>query len=338
MTGLANSKNIIIDSRDLVLDFVKGILVVVMVIYHVMNIFSSASHEAFGYIRFVSGSFLFISGYIIALFYEPKYNMNKVAVTKRLVLRGFKLLLLFTALNMAINLTGVGNPNKAQLGVLHYFGNFIQVYGLGKSGVASFQILLPIAYLLTLAPLLLLLRRIKFILASVSLVAAFCLSYFEVDSVNVSLGIIGVIGLYTGMLTSQYQASYAIKSKPVILAGLVLSFFMMGYLDRNILTYALGVMVVIKLFYDLGMGINLNATINRMAVVFGQYSLLCYIAQIVLLQFLSLILYRPKWPLGIEVALLTLATCAILLVLCFLVAFLRTRNRLVDKSYKLIFA
>ena len=337
MTGLAISNNIT-DSRNLALDFVKGILVVFMVIYHVMNIFSSAGPEAFGYIRFVSGSFLFISGYVIALFYEPKFTANKVAVAKRLALRGFKLLLLFTALNMAINLTGVGNPNKSQLGVVHYFDNFSQIYGLGKPGAASFQILLPIAYLLVLSPLFLLLSRIKAILTVACLIAAFCLSYFEVDSVNVGLGIIGVIGLYAGLLTSQYQALYALKRKPIIVAGLALSFFMMGYLDRNLLTYTLGVMVVIKLFYDLGMGLDLSATLNRMAIMFGQYSLLCYIAQIVLLQCLSLLLSRPKWPLGFEVVLLSLITCAILLALCFVIANLRARHRLVDKSYKFIFA
>ena len=338
MTGLAASISNVTDSRDLALDFVKGILVIFMVIYHAMNIFSSAGFESFRYIRFVSGSFLFISGYVIALFYEPKFTTNKVGVAKRLVLRGFKLLMLFTILNVAINLTGVGNPDKTQLGVLHYFDNVAQIYGLGKPGVASFQILLPIAYLLVLSPLFLLFSRIKTILAVVCLIAAFFLSYFEVDSVNVGLGIIGVIGLYAGLLTSQHQASYTLKSKPVIFAGLVLIFFVMGYLDRNVLSYALGVMVVIKLFYDLGMGLDLNAILNRMAIMFGQYSLLCYIAQIVMLQCLSLLLSRPKWPLGFEVALLSLITCAILLALCLVIAHLRPRHRLVDKSYKFIFA
>ena len=74
MTGLSNSISKVTDSRDLALDFVKGILVVFMVIYHAMNIFSSAGFESFRYIRFVSGSFLFISGYVIALFYEPKFT------------------------------------------------------------------------------------------------------------------------------------------------------------------------------------------------------------------------------------------------------------------------
>src|SRR5262245_25828550 len=104
-------------TRDLPLDFVKGMLVIVMVIYHVMNIFSTARSEAYGYIRFVSGSFIFISGYIIAIFYEQKFQIDRIGTSQRLIMRGLKLLLVFTVLNILINVTGVGNPNKAQLGL-----------------------------------------------------------------------------------------------------------------------------------------------------------------------------------------------------------------------------
>lgn len=63
--------------RDVSLDFVKGILVIVMVIYHVMNYFSTAGPDSFGYVRFVTGSFIFVSGYIISTFYERKYRINR---------------------------------------------------------------------------------------------------------------------------------------------------------------------------------------------------------------------------------------------------------------------
>src|SRR5262249_37814346 len=118
-------------NRDLILDFVKGILVIVMVIYHVMNIFSKASPEAFGYIRFVSGSFIFISGYIISTFYEQKFQTDRVGTSKRLVVRGLKLLFIFTVLNIAVNLTGTGNPNKIQFGVQQYLGHISTIYTSG---------------------------------------------------------------------------------------------------------------------------------------------------------------------------------------------------------------
>src|SRR5215471_235911 len=106
--------------RDLILDFVKGILVIVMVIYHVMNVFSTASPEAFGYIRFVSGSFIFISGYIISVFYEQRFQTDGTSTSKRLAVRGLKILFIFTILNIFINLTGLKNPSKTQLGLQQY--------------------------------------------------------------------------------------------------------------------------------------------------------------------------------------------------------------------------
>ena len=51
-------------SRNAPLDFVKGLLVIAMVVYHEMNYFSTAGPEGFGHVRFVTGSFIFISGYI----------------------------------------------------------------------------------------------------------------------------------------------------------------------------------------------------------------------------------------------------------------------------------
>src|SRR5262245_1486476 len=100
--------------RDLTLDVVKGTLVVVMVVYHAMNIFSTAGPDEYAYVRFVSGSFILMSGYIIARFDGPRFKADWRGTYQRLVARGLKLLILFTLLNLLINLTGIGNPDKVQ--------------------------------------------------------------------------------------------------------------------------------------------------------------------------------------------------------------------------------
>ena len=125
--------------RDMPLDAVKGILVVLMVVYHAMNIFSTAGAEDYAHIRFVSGSFIFVSGYIVASFYYARFKADWGDTSKRLVLRGVKLLALFTLLNVLINLTGVGNPDKVQLGIRHYINNAYAVYISGAPGYASFN-------------------------------------------------------------------------------------------------------------------------------------------------------------------------------------------------------
>src|SRR5437868_116543 len=119
--------------RDHAIDFVKGALVVFMVVYHSMNILSTAGPDAFGYVRFVSSSFILLSGYIIARFYGGRFGANPAGTSKRLITRGLKLLLVFTVLNVLINMTGVGNPDKAQTGLSSYVENFAAIYVVGDS-------------------------------------------------------------------------------------------------------------------------------------------------------------------------------------------------------------
>ena len=125
---------------------------VVMVVYHAMNIFSTAGPDEYAYVRFVSGSFILMSGYIVARFDGPRFKADWRGTSRRLVARGLKLLVLFTLLNLLINLTGIGNPDKAQFGIQGYISSLFEVYVSGEPRYASFQILLPIAYLLVAAP------------------------------------------------------------------------------------------------------------------------------------------------------------------------------------------
>jgi len=325
-------------TRDLILDFVKGLLVIVMVIYHVMNIFSTASSEAFGYVRFVSGSFIFISGYIISTFYEQKFHKDRIGTSKRLAVRGLKLLLLFTILNILINLTGFGNPRKIQIGVQQYLNNIIEIYTFGDLNHTSFQILLPISYLLIISPVFLLLRNSRIMIALMSLMVALYFSFLDSNLTNFNFSIIGIIGFSVGLLTNKSEVSFAIKRKPIILSCLLACIYLMEYMDRRIITYAIGIMIIIKLFYDLGKIAELENYINRAIILFGQYSLVCYIAQIIFLQVLFRVLSKEKWELGYETASIFVVTNVFLLALCFLLKFLRNQYRFMDRSYRLVFS
>jgi fucose 4-O-acetylase-like acetyltransferase len=67
------------DVRDLTLDVVKGALVVLMVVCHAMNIFSIAGPDEYAYVRFVSGSFILMSCYIVARFDGPRLTQTGAA-------------------------------------------------------------------------------------------------------------------------------------------------------------------------------------------------------------------------------------------------------------------
>lgn len=325
-------------ARELTLDFVKGILVTVMVLYHEMNVFTTADSAAYEPIRFVSGSFVLISGYIISKFYEDTFQADRFGTSRRLVVRGFKLLILFTVLNTLINLTGIGNPNKIQLGVQNYLSNLSAIYGSGDSKYASFQILLPISYLLIASPVFLLLGEIRKFTALASLTTALCASFFGIESINFDFMVIGVIGLSFGMLMNKLENPFSIRSRPIIFGCLVICICLMGYLSINLMTYSIGIMIIIKLLYDFGKTVNSQNHLARAGMLFGQYSLVCYIAQIAFLQGLAKLLSRQKWGLGYETISIFFVTNVFLLALCLFLTYLRGRYRLIGKSYKFIFS
>ena len=184
-----------------------------MIIYHTMNYFSNAKPEHYGYIRFISGSFIYISGYIIAIFNETRYLDNRSRITKRLFIRGIKLALIFTALNLAISLTGIGSPNKIHFSVAQYVNNIIDIYVKGTPRIAAFQILLPISYLLIISPVCLFFSKYKTALISLVIAIAIQSIFMDIYSAIFELGIVGLIGFCSGIVSNNIKKSMAIKNR-----------------------------------------------------------------------------------------------------------------------------
>lgn len=325
-------------ARDLALDVVKGVLVVVMVVYHAMNIFSKAGPEEYAYVRFVSGSFILMSGYIVAKFHDGQFKADWSNTSRRLIVRGVKLLVLFTLLNVLINVTGIGNPNKAQPDIQRYMSSLFEVYVAGTPGHASFQILLPIAYLLIAAPIFLALARFSAWLFAAGSLTTFAPSLAGVSSVNLDFMLLGAIGLSGGLLVNAVEKPFALRGTWSIAAGLLAAVILMKYLNDNLSTYALGTILILKLLYDLSKAAGTESRLARAAILLGQYSLACYIAQIVFMQMLHLGLLRPRWELGYETVLVILATVGFLLVFSAALAMFRHQRGFVARVYRLIFA
>jgi hypothetical protein len=324
--------------RDLTLDLVKGALVVIMVVYHAMNIFSTAGPDEYAYVRFVSGSFILMSGYIVARFNEARFNADWRSTSRRLIVRGLKLLILFTLLNLLVTLTGIGNPDKVQLGIQGYMGTLFEIYVAGKPRYASFQILLPIAYLLVAAPAVLMLGRLSKWLFLASFATAFAVSLLGIESVNLDFAVLGVIGLSGGILTKSVDKPLAMAGVWSIAVSLLATVMMMKYLNANLATYALGTIVILKLLYELSKTVGPATAPAGALILLGRYSLVCYIAQIIFMQALSRGLSRPRWELGYETILVVVGTVAFLLVLSAVLAMLCDHYRFAAKAYKLIFS
>src|ERR1700735_4456034 len=86
--------------RNPALDFTKGALVLVMVLYHWANYFLNLSWTFYKYLHFLTPSFIFIAGFMISNVYLSKYASTKSGLSKRLFTRGLKLLAIFLFLNL----------------------------------------------------------------------------------------------------------------------------------------------------------------------------------------------------------------------------------------------
>src|SRR5215475_6597657 len=103
-------------SRLAALDFTKGVLVLLMVVYHVLNYldYGSIPHD---YLGFVPASFILITGFLVAQVYAAKAKADFGGAAQRLAARALKLLLLFTVLNVGARLIWSRNRYGAELGL-----------------------------------------------------------------------------------------------------------------------------------------------------------------------------------------------------------------------------
>src|SRR5262249_38700960 len=77
------------------LDFVKGALVLVMVVYHWINYFIGLEWGGYRYLRFLTPAFIFITGFLVSHVYLARYSPVDPRLHRRLARRGLKLLALF---------------------------------------------------------------------------------------------------------------------------------------------------------------------------------------------------------------------------------------------------
>src|SRR5580658_8456542 len=73
------------------LDFTKGALVLIMVLYHWLNYFVGPQGDIYKYLRFLTPSFIFITGFLISNVYLSKYGIADPRLPRRLVQRGLKI-------------------------------------------------------------------------------------------------------------------------------------------------------------------------------------------------------------------------------------------------------
>src|SRR5881409_2124172 len=189
--------------RIAALDFTKKALVLFMVLYHWLNYFMSTEGDFYRYLRFLTPSFIFITGFLISNVYPSKYQIGDPRLTKRLLQRGLKILGLFVVLNTMIGLIFSGSYTGRVLFDHSSISNIIAIYVTGNIVIAgngkaaAFHILVPISYLLLLsAGLLIVSRFYKYIFHVVCTFFLLCILLLHLnglESANLELLTIGLL-------------------------------------------------------------------------------------------------------------------------------------------------
>src|SRR5438552_8878065 len=91
-------------NRISALDFTKGALVLFMVLYHWLNYFVATEVDIYRYLRFITPSFIFITGFLISNVLLLKHPIGDLRFPRRLIQRGLKLTGLFILLYVTIKL------------------------------------------------------------------------------------------------------------------------------------------------------------------------------------------------------------------------------------------
>ena len=123
--------------RNPALDFTKGALVLFMVLYHWLNYFISADGDFYRYIRFVTPSFIFITGFVMSNVYLAKYELSDSRLPKRLLQRGLKILAIFVVLNIVISLLLSRSHDGRTLFSLFSASNLFAIYVTGNTVIAG---------------------------------------------------------------------------------------------------------------------------------------------------------------------------------------------------------
>ncbi|NOS80996.1 MAG: hypothetical protein HOP32_05375 [Nitrospira sp.] len=326
--------------RNPALDFTKGTLVLFMVLYHWANYFVSTQGSLYLYLRFITPSFIFIAGFLIANVYPVRYGLSNPGASERLVKRGLKLIAMFTLLNIAANGMFASNYNGAMPGIGGFIRDAPSIYFSG-SARAAFEVLVPISYLLLLSAGIFLAPRLsKYIVHLACGFLFLCLvvmSFYGRSSANLELVANGLLGMVLGFYPIEKINRWVDHTSIVVCLNvaylLAITIWGMSYFLQVI-----GVCLSVILLYLVGMKSAGWGGIQGQINLIGQYSLFGYVAQVGLLQ----LLHRgmPHLNLGVWAAwiLSFVGAFALTIMTVKMLHWIRSKSHALDRLYRVTFS
>lgn len=331
--------------RDTAIDFTKGALVLFMVLYHWLNYFFGPHGQYYDYLRFLTPSFIFITGFMISQIQLRRYENSGRILSRRLFVRGLKLLIVFLVLN-ALVYAALSRVQVSQ----SLWGKSLRslswaAFVVGTSRAADgqknvvFNILVPIAYLLIVSAAVVLTRRVRYAFyctLSLLLAAVIFIRFSHLENMYLDLLMIGVLGVIVGF-AGREQISYLV-SHPYILITLYCLFLAAITIWGVPLPLEIAsVILTTALLYSAGSRVAPAGTARRRVILLGKYSLLGYIGQIAILQGLRRISWLSQH--GVVASLGALLLGVLLTVAVVeAVDIARQRFKIANDLYRLVFA
>jgi peptidoglycan/LPS O-acetylase OafA/YrhL len=334
--------------RNPAMDFTKGALVLIMVLYHWLNYFIGSQGDIYKYLRFLTPSFIFITGFLVSNVYLSKYGVSDTRLPRRLAERALKILGVFVVLNV-VRAFLLPASSRAQLLAEHMsLRSLVSVYllgnvflGGGRGKAIAFYILVPIAYLLLISALLLMFRRYYryafYAVCGLCLAGVLILERIGFQSANLELLTIGLLGLICGYTPIEKVNAFVRHPYWLVLAYLCY----LGALNAWNVIYpvqVIGVFLSLMLIYLVGSVGDRPGTTRRVVLLLGKYSLFGYIAQIAILQMLYQGLRRANLSEVPFFGVSFVAAFALTILAVYMTDWARAGVPAVDRLYKAIFA
>ena len=264
-----------------------------MVLYHWVNYFIGPQWKYYQYLRFLTTSFIFITGFLISSAYLSKYAPTDPRLSKRLFTRGLKLFAIFLALNAArtfiVPMLGTGvvarNPlDPSNIFTILVSGNIPVVAGK----LAAFSILVPISYLLMLSAVLMIPHKLcnyTFHIASALLLLSIAgLAFAKMESSHLESVTIGMLGVLAGLVPIK-ELNDLVRRKYTLAFAYACYTLAITIWNVPFPLLIVGVTLSVMVIYRVGTGEP--GIIRDQIVLLGKYSLFGYISQIAILQILS---------------------------------------------------
>lgn len=326
--------------RIIAIDFIKGILVLFMVIYHSLNFLHIQSLPRI-FMAFLTHSFVMITGFIVTHTYYNKYGLNRNKIRTRLLIRGLKLLFIFILLNAVSLYFWPRYSNGLLVTVKNLFTDLVSIYILGNPKTTAFDVLLPISYTLLLSALFphnkSMTPYLFIILALMLFIACILMENANASIFTLNLISSGAIGMAIGVIPITEILSL-FKSMYFLLLSLII--YLLCALYYGTLSYWMQIYsTVYSLYfmYSLVGDTTFNSLIARNIVIIGKYSLLGYISQIAYLKLYQLVIITFDEDIFNILTTIIVIGCATWLSIR-IIDRCRKNNDFIDSIYKMFFA